>query len=149
MPETRNSIDVFDILNARRGLPVTEMPAQAAASAENGSRWPIWRKGCSRSRRPAGGSAGRSARVVLDRSAYGKLADGPRSMTGPALLIMLLGLAAATIFAPNGGSLPAYLERLGGWLLGLWCRHRGASAGAVGRAIPEPCAVGFGATAIS
>ena len=40
-------------------------------------------------------------------------------MTGPALLIMLLGLAAATIFAPNGGSLPAYLERLGGWLLGL------------------------------
>ena len=40
-------------------------------------------------------------------------------MTGPALLITIVGFALATIFSSQGWSWPGYLGRLGGWLLGL------------------------------
>ena len=112
--ETRNSIDVFDILNARRGLPDVETPpvvrrgaAGRRANLAHGlfhqpSRW-----------------VGRALRgLVLDRAAYSEVADDSY-MTGPALLIMLLGLLIATIFAPNGWSWASFAGRVGGWLLGV------------------------------
>ena len=115
VPETRNSIDVFGILNARRGLPVVETPPVVKEQVKGWapgnllkgvfhqpSRW-----------------VGRALRaLVLDRSAYTEVAEDSY-MTGPALLIMLVGLAVATIFAPQGGVWSGYLGRLGGWLFGL------------------------------
>ena len=115
VPETRNSIDVFGILNARRGLPVVETPPMVKEQVQGWapgnllkgifhqpSRW-----------------VGRALRaLVLDRSAYTEVADDSY-MTGPALLIMLLGLLIATLFAPNGWSLASFAGRVGGWLLGV------------------------------
>ena len=115
VPETRNSIDVFGILNVCAGRR---------------SRRPRRR---SRSRSRVGGPGnllkgifhqpslwfGRALRaLVLDRSAYTEVADDSY-MTGPALLITIVGLALATVFSPQGWSVSGYLGRLGGWLLGL------------------------------
>ena len=62
---------------------------------------------------------GRALRaLVLDRSAYTEVADDSY-MTGPALLITIVGLALATVFSPQGWSVSGYLGRLGGWLIGL------------------------------
>jgi hypothetical protein len=115
VPETRNSIDVFGILNARRGLPVVEKPPVVQEKVKGWvpgnlvkgvfhqpSRW-----------------VGRALRaLVLDRSAYTEVAEDSY-MTGPALLITIVAFALATIFSSQGWSWPGYLGRLGGWLLGL------------------------------
>jgi len=39
VPETRNSIDVFPILNARRGLPAPEPAVQPAVAVEEVRSW--------------------------------------------------------------------------------------------------------------
>jgi uncharacterized membrane protein YvlD (DUF360 family) len=144
VPATRNSIDVFGILNARRGLPVVETPpvvkeqvkGWAPGNLVKGifhqpSRW-----------------VGRALRaLVLDRAAYSEVADDSY-MTGPALLIMLLGLAIATIFAPNGWSWASFAGRVGGWLLGVvvlvLAAHPLGGRGSYTRTLR---AVGFGAIA--
>ena len=115
VPETRNSIDVFGILNARRGTPVVETPPVVKEQVKGWapgnllkgvfhqpSRW-----------------VGRALRaLVLDRSAYTEVAEDSY-MTGPALLITIVAFALATIFSSQGWSWSGYLGRLGGWLLGL------------------------------
>ncbi len=147
VPETRNSIDVFGILNARRGLPVAETPAQEVAPKEKVSAWAPANlvKGVFHQPSRWVGRAMRA--LVLDRSAYGEVSEDP-TMTGPALLIMLLGLAVATIFAPHGWSLVADLGRVGGWLLGLLllviAAHPLGGRASYTRTLR---AVGFGATA--
>jgi tripartite ATP-independent transporter DctM subunit len=95
VPPTRNSTDVFHILNARRGQPVSAAPQikPGVQSAEE-NQWTLanlW-GGIKHARF----WLGRVARaVVLDRSAYQEVVLDSR-MTGPALLI---GLAMATIAA--------------------------------------------------
>ncbi len=82
VPETRNAIDVYHILNNQRGLPVVAQPAAQdlevsdwspailAAGIARVSTWP-----------------GRALRcMVLDQSAYREVVADPY-MTGPALLI--------------------------------------------------------------
>jgi uncharacterized membrane protein YvlD (DUF360 family) len=115
VPETRNSIDVFGILNARRGLPVVEKPPVVKETVKGWapgnlvkgvfhqpSRW-----------------VGRALRaLVLDRSAYTEVAEDSY-MTGPALLIAIVGFALVAIVSPQGWSWLGYLGRLGSWLIGL------------------------------
>jgi hypothetical protein len=118
VPETRNSIDVFHILNARRGLPVPEPSAEAVAAVEKVSAWAPGNLVRGVFHQPSRW-VGRALRaLVLDRSAYTEVADDSY-MTGPALLIAVVGLALATIFSEQGWSVTGYLGRLGGWLIGL------------------------------
>jgi hypothetical protein len=85
--------------------------------------------------------------LVLDRSAFREVAADPY-MTGPALLIMLLGLAVAMIFSPSGWSLPGYPLVVAGRLLGLLllvvAAHPLGGKGSYTRTLR---AVGFGAMA--
>ncbi|MCA9869342.1 MAG: phage holin family protein [Anaerolineae bacterium] len=88
--DTRNSIDVFHILNNRRGQPVPETPAQpikketdawAPSNLWNGLKAvSIWVPHALRS-------------FALDRLSFGEVA-GSKLMTGPGLLLGLLGAFA-------------------------------------------------------
>ena len=91
VPATTNSADVYHILNARRDTPASQIPPKKKAvtpvvDAWTGSTWiaglkqvPIW--------------LGRMLRaMVLDRKAFQEVAGDPY-MTGPALLIGIVGLA--------------------------------------------------------
>jgi len=93
VPPTRNSIDVYAILNARRGL-IPAAPAPGAAAAAAASDWSL--------RNLWAGLAqvelwfSRALRMlVFDRRAYAEIA-ADRLMTGPALLIGLLAAALQT-----------------------------------------------------
>jgi hypothetical protein len=116
VPPTRNSTDVFHILNARRGQPVSAAaPATSRGSGGDQDEWSLgnlW-TGIKHVRR----WLGRAVRaVVLDRSAYQEIVQDAR-MTGPALLI---GLAMATLAAllDGGDRLVADLAvRWAAWFL--------------------------------
>ena len=135
VPETRNSIDVFGILNARRGLPVVETPPVVEEQVQGWapgnllkgifhqpSRW-----------------VGRALRaLVLDRSAYSEVADDSY-MTGPALLIMLCGPLdrdAVRAERVESGELCGPGRRLALGRGGAGAR--GASAGRPGGLHPDP-----------
>ncbi len=82
VPETRNAVDVFHILDGHRNAPIVEKaaPAQPAVSdwapstlVEGLRRWKVWLRyalGC----------------LLLDRRSFQRVAEDPY-MTGPALLI--------------------------------------------------------------
>ncbi len=116
--ETRNSTDVFRILNARRGLPVMERRAKHVLSVETVRAWAPGNLARGVFRQPSRwlGLALRS--LVLDRSAYRAVAKDP-TMTGPAVLISLMSLAVAVLLSPSGGSLAVYGERIVAALLGV------------------------------
>jgi hypothetical protein len=116
VPETRNSVDLFPILNARRGLPEPEPKAQPAAD-----QGPTWRPGALLRgvfHRPSRwiGRALRS--LVLDRSAYGEVAGDP-AMTGPAVLISILAMFVLALFNPRGWSWQGFLGLAVAWLVAL------------------------------
>jgi hypothetical protein len=84
VPETRNAIDVFHILNNHRGAPVVEQPVIGDPVASDWSP-AIMAAGISR----VGTWFGRALRcMILDKSAYQEVVADPY-MTGPALLITL------------------------------------------------------------
>jgi hypothetical protein len=87
VPATRNSIDVFHILNARRGLPAPPfVPEEIEPASKDQWAWSNLSAGLSK----VNIWMGRLARaLVLDRTAYGEVA-ADRLMTGPGLLIGLL-----------------------------------------------------------
>jgi hypothetical protein len=103
VPPTRNSVDVFHILNDRRGQPVIEDATRAAPPAEPAAAtWSLanlW-TGLKDARAwlPLAGRA-----LVLDRSAYKEVVENER-MTGPALLLGL-GLLAVFTWAKDAQSL--------------------------------------------
>jgi uncharacterized membrane protein YvlD (DUF360 family) len=144
VPETRNSIDMFDILNARRGLPPPEPGVQPAA--EQG---PTWRPGVLLRGvfdRPSRwlGRALRS--LVLDRSAYREVAGDPR-MTGPALLIALISMIVLELFNPNGSSWLVLLGNVLAWLVALGVAFGAAQLlGGKGSYSATLRGVGFGST---
>lgn len=89
VPETRNSIDVFTILNHHRGAPVTPQPV--VAERQPGDWAP---SNLAQGVRQVSTWLGRALRcIVLDRQAYQEVVRD-RLMTGPALLI---GLAAVLL----------------------------------------------------
>jgi uncharacterized membrane protein YvlD (DUF360 family) len=117
VPETRNSVDLFGILDARRGLPPPE-PRVQPDGAEQVRSWPIANLVGGVVHRPSRW-VGRALRsLVLDRSAYKEVAGDPR-MTGPAALISLFAMVALALFNPRGWSWSAQLGTIFAWLVAL------------------------------
>jgi hypothetical protein len=114
VPETKNSADVFAILDARRGLPGAP-PKPEAAPAEEVDELSLasWVKGIGRVSTWLG-RAGRA--LVLDRTAYQEVVQDV-TMTGPALLIGVLASALDSIVQAGGFNLWMALGEIGLWLL--------------------------------
>jgi uncharacterized membrane protein YvlD (DUF360 family) len=115
VPATTNSADLFAILNARRGTPVSEIPPKKQLVAPQVDAWlpstlfkglgqgKVW--------------IGRMLRtLVLDRTAYQDVARDAY-MTGPALLIGTIGLALSTITTSGTVNGWAIVARLVAWPL--------------------------------
>jgi uncharacterized membrane protein YvlD (DUF360 family) len=118
VPETRNSADLFHILNARRGLPAAEPQVQPGGAAAEARAWAPGSLAAGVYRRPSRwlGRALRS--LVLDRSAYGEVAGDP-AMTGPAVLISVLAMVALAISNLSGWSWASLLGFACAWLVAL------------------------------
>jgi len=114
VPETKNSADVYPILNARRGLPGAP-PKPEVAPAEEIDEFSLatWVKGIGQ----VGTWLGRAIRaIVLDHSAYQEVVrDG--YMTGPALLIAVLASVLVSVVQAGGFNLWTALGNIGLWLL--------------------------------
>jgi len=113
VPDTRNSTDVFSILNARRGGPVAERPEPAPeADADSWSpgnllrgiadvaTWMPLALGC----------------LSFDRMAYRRVVNDPR-MTGPALLLGVLAQVLHSVTRPGGFRWWQIPAEIGVWLL--------------------------------
>jgi uncharacterized membrane protein YvlD (DUF360 family) len=118
VPETRNSIDMFSILDARRGLPEPEPEALPAGETEKGRTWVPGALIGGIVHRPSRwlGRAVRS--LILDRRAYGEVAGDPK-MTGPAVLISIFAMLVLAIFNPRGSSWQGFVGLVLAWLLAL------------------------------
>src|SRR5512136_80314 len=118
VPATTNSADVFAILNARRGTPASQIPPKTKTVEPHVDAWmpSTLIKGLGQGKT----WIGRMLRtLVLDRTAYQEVARDAY-MTGPALLIGLIGLALSAIVL-NGaavgstGNAPMIIARLVAW----------------------------------
>jgi uncharacterized membrane protein YvlD (DUF360 family) len=118
VPETRNSVDLFPILNARRGLPAPEPRIKAAGAAPEERTWTLGNLLGGLVHRPSRW-VGRALRsLVLDRSAFAEVAGDP-TMTGPALLIAILSIIAIAEGNPDGFSWSNLLGLFVAWLVSL------------------------------
>jgi hypothetical protein len=115
VPDTRNSTDVFHILNAVRGAPE---PAKVEASQSGPAEASAWSpSNLAKGIGQAGLWIGRALRaLLLDRSAYQEVAKDVL-MTGPALLIGLLAVLVDTLVMEDGFNLPVFAGRFIFWLL--------------------------------
>lgn len=115
VPATRNSTDVFHILNTHRGTPVQEAHKPTQKSESEAADWSLSVLG--------GGLAQVSTwlnyairAILLDRSSYEAVAREPY-MTGPALLIALVTLTGASFARSNTINVNQWLADVGIWLL--------------------------------
>jgi hypothetical protein len=114
VPETKNSADLFAILNARRGLPVPP-PTEPSAAAKEIDAWGPANLG--RGLGQVGRWLGLALRAaVLDRRAYEEVVDDPL-MTGPALLMVLLASLLTTFALASSPSLETWAARVGASLV--------------------------------
>ena len=101
VPDTRNSTDVYHILNSVRGAPVLPKvePAESAQASEI-SAWSPSNlvEGIAKVKLWGGRAIGA---LTLDRSTYRVVAKDPL-MTGPALLIYVLSVLVQMLFLPAG-----------------------------------------------
>ncbi len=115
VPATMNSADVFGILNARRGAPMTAVKPKPKAAVAAVDAWTpsTWVKGLGQWRV----WLGRMLRAMaLDRAAYQEVARDPY-MTGPAVLIGVLGLAVSVLVVLDSASALTVAGRLIAWPL--------------------------------
>ena len=117
VPDTRNSIDVFHILNAVRGAPVPE-PAPATGQAAKAAEVSAWAPGnLVKGLGDVKTWLGRAARaLILDRTAYREVANDAL-MTGPALLIGLLAALIQVLVVDGGLNWTMLGARFGLWLI--------------------------------
>jgi hypothetical protein len=116
VPDTRNSTEVFHILNGVRGTPVPPKAegTQAGQAAEISAWSP---SNLARGIGNAGVWVGTALRaLILDRSAYQDVAKDAL-MTGPALLIALLAALVETIIVMDGFDGTFFIARIGLWLV--------------------------------
>ncbi len=113
VPATTNSADVYAILNARRGTPASAIAPKKAKVVESVDAWTpsTWIAGLKRG--PVW--IGRMLRtLVLDRKAYQEVAQDAY-MTGPALLIGLIGLTLSAIAITGTVNAATIAGRLVAW----------------------------------
>lgn len=116
VPDTKNSADMFRVLDARRGLPVNLAARQSAAPRPRARDvWtvPMFRQGLSSVRqwlRVAGGV------LLFDRGAYRQAAFNPY-MTAPALVIALVTSLVVAWVARGSFDPFEWLVRFGFWVL--------------------------------
>jgi uncharacterized membrane protein YvlD (DUF360 family) len=115
-PDTRNAIDVYHILNAVRGAPVPPKPEpEDTGRAAELSAWSPSNlaQGLANVRVWLGYMLGA---LALDRTAY-QAVSREALMTGPALLIMVLGALVETATRVGGFDLGLFALRIGVWPL--------------------------------
>lgn len=114
LPSTENSADVFAILNARRGLPGAPPKPQADGIAEEVNSWSpaILAQGLARVKTWFNLAL---HVLILDRNAYQKIASDAY-MTGPALLLSLLGTLTMASLRVNDLNLGMYIGRYLIWI---------------------------------
>jgi uncharacterized membrane protein YvlD (DUF360 family) len=113
VPETKNAVDVFPILDARRGLTGAP-PAPVAAPAQEVDAWApdTLLAGI----RQVGTWLGRAAHaLLLHRETYQQVVDDVY-MTGPGLLIGILGVLLVSLVHDGGLNWRLALGRLGLWV---------------------------------
>jgi uncharacterized membrane protein YvlD (DUF360 family) len=112
VPETRNSVDVYHILNNHRGAPVVEKPASIEERADD---WAL--STLTRGISQVGAWTKYALRCLLmERGAYGDVARNP-FMTGPAILIALVGVLFGTLLRGGGFDVLEFASALVLWLL--------------------------------
>jgi hypothetical protein len=119
VPEVRNSAEVFGVLNARRGLPVSaeEIAADAETWTPQVDEWSLHNLWAGI--KDVGTWIPLALRaLVLDRSAYREAANNPR-MTGPGLLLGILfsGIATLSFLHDSGRFAFALLTALVSWFV--------------------------------
>jgi hypothetical protein len=122
VPPTRSSVDMFALLDARRDRPAP--PRVVAAPAKAADEWSLGNL-LAGLRRPSRWAGLALRAMILDRTAYRAIAD-TSALTGPALLLSLLGVAAATLVElPDSGSglLGVFIGRFLLWVLGVLVLH--------------------------
>lgn len=120
VPETRNSIDVFHILNNHRGAPVVEI-AKAAPKEESVPDWALSTLTTGIGR--VGTWLNYAVRCIfLEESAYEAVTHDPY-MTGPALLIVLVMQTILSLGKPGGFNFWQWLATLGLFVLSIVLVH--------------------------
>jgi uncharacterized membrane protein YvlD (DUF360 family) len=122
VPPTRSSVDMFALLDSRRDRHAPPRKVEAPAKAVD-----EWSPGnlLGGLRRPSRWMGLASRVMILDRAAYRAIAD-TSVLTGPALLLSLLGVAAATLVElpePGSGWLGVFIGRFMLWVLGVIILH--------------------------
>lgn len=116
VPETSNSADVFNILNARRGLVPTKdvTPKNAAVlRGKDAWTWDVLSAGLLRGRKWISVAA---RAVLFDRWAYRQAAFNPY-LTAPAILIALVTSLLVAWIARGSFDFIEWLTRFGTWLV--------------------------------
>lgn len=117
VPDTRNSTDVFHILNAQRAKPIPDQRTEQAPIEKQVDSWSLATLG--RGIAQVGVWFPVMLRcIMLDRRAYREVANNP-FMTGPALLITVLALLLREAIRPAGFSPTGLLTEIVGWLIGV------------------------------
>jgi uncharacterized membrane protein YvlD (DUF360 family) len=113
VPATKNSLEVYAILNARRGL--VPHPKVEAGAAKAVDPWAL--STISKGLGQVGVWLGRAVRaLILERGAYGELRDDPY-MTAPGALIILLAASFFTLVEKPPVAWQYFLERLLVWVV--------------------------------
>lgn len=123
VPPTRSSVDIFSLLDARRGRPAP--PRKVAAPPAAADEWAPGRLLRGLVEHPSRWGALALRSLILDRTAYRAIADSS-AMTGPALLLSLLGAAAVALvdYQDTGlGFLSSFAIRYLLWVLAVLILH--------------------------
>jgi uncharacterized membrane protein YvlD (DUF360 family) len=122
VPPTRSSVDMFSLLNARRDRPAP--PPKLEEPVNPADEWAPG-KLLRDLRHPSRWGALALRSMILDRAAYRTIAD-TSALTGPALLISLVGAATAAFVELQDigpGFLGVFIGRFLLWVLGVLVLH--------------------------
>ena len=121
VPPTRCTTDIFPLLNARRGVPAPRFAGPQENPRGHWSLSTLWA-----GLRRVGVWVPLALRtLVLDRAAYRAIATGA-DLTGPAVLISLMGVLATTLVSSTVNPGPAFIVRYGLWWLAALVVHGAA-----------------------
>ena len=122
VPPTRNSTDVFTILNKRRATPLPPPTPKVVRSQLGDWSMAVLGKGLSNVSAWVGNAV---QALALNHATYRRVATDPY-MTGPALLLGLLAVIVRAGASPAGLTVQSVLAVLVVWLAGTMALHGAA-----------------------